>query len=70
MRQSEHDDNLFRGPDAADLWIYSQVLSETGGLPYVSGEILHLHYVSVQNDIITELTEYQHSVEMNRELSF
>ena len=35
----------------------SVTLSEAKGLPHVSGEILHLHYVPVQNDIIMKLTE-------------
>ena len=45
-------------------------LSEAKGLPHVGGEILHLHYVSVQNDSMTELTECWYSVKLNRELSF
>ena len=28
------------------------------GLPHVGREILHLHYVPVQNDIMMKLTEY------------
>jgi hypothetical protein len=40
----------------------SVTLSEAKGLHHVGGEILHLHYVPVQNDITMKLTEYWYLV--------
>ena len=52
--RSIHSANLVLG----QLRHGSVTLSEAKGLPHVGGEILHLHYVSVQNDIILKLTEH------------